>query len=116
MTRYVARRVALSVVALFLLVTIVFLIVNVFPSDPGRSIAGPFAPQETVDKINGELGTNDPLTEQYGRISAELRHVATATDENGVGIVIEALDPVVCAGHQWVVLGPGAEARASASA
>ncbi len=74
MTRYVARRVALSVVTLFLLVTIVFLIVNVFPSDPGRSIAGPFAPQETVDKINDELGTNDPLTDQYGRL---LRSTAT---------------------------------------
>jgi len=74
MNRYVLRRVALSVVTLFLLVTIVFLIVNVFPADPGRSIAGPFAPQATVDKINDELGTNDPLGDQYGRL---LRQTAT---------------------------------------
>lgn len=74
MTRYVARRVGLSIITLFLLVTIVFLIVNVFPSDPGRSIAGPFAPQETVDRINDELGTNDPLLDQYGRL---LRSTAT---------------------------------------
>jgi peptide/nickel transport system permease protein len=74
MRRYVLRRVALSVITLFLLVTIVFLIVNVFPADPGRSIAGPFAPQETVDRINAELGTDDPLGDQYGRL---LRNTAT---------------------------------------
>jgi peptide/nickel transport system permease protein len=68
MTRYLLRRLALSIITLFLLVTAVFLIVNVFPSDPGRSIAGPFAPQETVDEINERLGTNDPLLEQYGRL------------------------------------------------
>ncbi len=68
MSRYVIRRVALSVVTLFLLVTAVFLIVNVFPSDPGRSIAGPFAPQATVDDINERLGTDDPLLTQYLRL------------------------------------------------
>lgn len=68
MTRYVLRRIALSVVTLFLLVTIVFLIVNVFPDDPGRRIAGPFAPQATVDQLNERLGANDPLVTQYGRL------------------------------------------------
>ena len=68
MTRYILRRVALSLVTLFLIVTIVFLINNVFPSDVGRRLAGPFQSQEVVDQINEELGTNDPLPEQYGRL------------------------------------------------
>jgi peptide/nickel transport system permease protein len=68
MGRYVIRRVALSILTLFLLVTIVFLIVRVFPDDVGRSILGPFASQETVDALNEELGTNDPLLQQYGRM------------------------------------------------
>lgn len=68
MTRYVLRRVALSVVTLFLIITIVFLINNVFPSDIGRRLAGPFQSQEVVDQINEELGTNDPLPQQYGRL------------------------------------------------
>lgn len=59
---------ALSVVTLFLLATLVFLIVNVLPGDPGRRIAGPFAPQETVDALNERLGANDPLPQQYGRL------------------------------------------------
>jgi peptide/nickel transport system permease protein len=68
MTRYVVRRVALSLVTLLILATFVFLIVNVLPSDPGRRIAGPFAPQETVDALNERLGANDPLAEQYVRL------------------------------------------------
>jgi peptide/nickel transport system permease protein len=68
MTRYVLRRVAFSIVTLFLVITIVFLINNVFPSDIGRRLAGPFQSQEVVDQINEELGTNDPLIEQYLRM------------------------------------------------
>ena len=68
MTRYVLRRVAFSLVTLWLVVTIVFMINNVFPSDVGRRLAGPFQSQEVVDEINEELGTNDPLIVQYGRM------------------------------------------------
>jgi peptide/nickel transport system permease protein len=41
---------------------------NVFPSDVGRRLAGPFQSQTVVDEINEKLGTNDPLIEQYGRM------------------------------------------------
>ena len=68
MGRYVLRRVALSVITLFLLVSAVFLITNVLPADPGRQVAGPFAPQATVDAINERLGTDDPVATQYGRL------------------------------------------------
>jgi peptide/nickel transport system permease protein len=68
MTRYVLRRLALSIVTLFLIVTIVFLVNNVFPSDVGRRLAGPFAPQVQVDQINERLGTDDPLIDQFGRL------------------------------------------------
>jgi hypothetical protein len=68
MTRYVLRRVAFSLVTLWLVVTIVFMINNVFPSDVGRRLAGPFQSQAVVDEINEELGTNDPLIVQYGRM------------------------------------------------
>ena len=68
MTRYVTRRVMLSLITLWLLCTIVFVIVNILPSDIGRSLAGPFAPQETDDQINERLGTNDPLPTQYVRL------------------------------------------------
>lgn len=68
MTRYLLRRLALSLITLWMIVTIVFAIVNVLPDDIGRRLSGPFAPQEQVDAINERLGTNDPLPEQYVRL------------------------------------------------
>jgi peptide/nickel transport system permease protein len=68
MGRYIARRVMLSIITLWLIVTIVFVIDSVLPGNVGRQLAGPFAPQETVDQINERLGTDDPLPAQYVRL------------------------------------------------
>lgn len=68
MTRTLLRRLALSLLTLWLIVTIVFLIVNVLPGDIGRRISGPFAPQAQVDALNERLGTNDPIIVQYFRL------------------------------------------------
>jgi peptide/nickel transport system permease protein len=37
----------------------------VLPRDVGRTILGPFAPQESVDALNERLGTNRPLPIRY---------------------------------------------------
>ncbi len=65
MGRYVLRRLASGLITLWLLATIVFIIVNVLPSNVGRQILGPFAPQEQVDALNTQLGLNRPLIAQY---------------------------------------------------
>jgi peptide/nickel transport system permease protein len=72
MTRWLLRRLVLSLITLWLLATLVFIITNILPSDIGRTILGPFAPQETVDALNEKLGTNDPLPEQYLRAMQSL--------------------------------------------
>ncbi|OGO52148.1 MAG: hypothetical protein A2Z32_14120 [Chloroflexi bacterium RBG_16_69_14] len=65
MARFISRRLLLSLITLWLLATIVFIIANVLPNDVGRTILGPFAPQESVDALNDRLGTNRPLLVQY---------------------------------------------------
>ena len=65
MARFLVRRLLLALVTLWLLVTIVFTISNVLPRDVGRTILGPFAPQESVDALNERLGTNRPLLIRY---------------------------------------------------
>ena len=65
MARFILRRLLLSLVTLWLLATIVFVISNVLPSDVGRTILGPFAPQESVDAVNERLGTNRPILVRY---------------------------------------------------
>src|SRR6185295_6556060 len=65
MARFISRRLLLSLVTLWLLATIVFFISNVLPNDVGRTILGPFAPQESVDALNQQLGTDRPILVQY---------------------------------------------------
>jgi peptide/nickel transport system permease protein len=65
MARFIARRLLLSLLTLWLLASIVFIIANVLPNDVGRTILGPFAPQESVDALNERLGTNRPILERY---------------------------------------------------
>ncbi len=72
MARFLVRRIFMSLITLWLLATIVFVIANVLPNDVGRTILGPFAPQESVDALNDRLGTNDPLLEQYARAMRSL--------------------------------------------
>ena len=65
MARFISRRLLLSLITLWLLATIVFIIANVLPNDVGRTILGPFAPQESVDALNERLGTNRPILVRY---------------------------------------------------
>ena len=74
MARFITRRLLLSLITIWILVTIVFVIANVLPNDVGRTILGPFAPQESVDALNEKLGTNRPLIVQYLDTHPERRH------------------------------------------
>ena len=65
MVRYLLRRLVLGLITLWLLATIVFVITNILPTDVGRTILGPFAPEETVAALNERLGTNRPLPVRY---------------------------------------------------
>ena len=65
MTRFIAKRILLSLITLFLLSLIVFIGAQVLPGDVGRSILGPLADQRAVDALNERLGANEPLISQY---------------------------------------------------
>ncbi len=66
MLRFALRRIGLALITLLILVVIIFLLTRVFPSDPARQLAGPFAPQERVDAITEANGFDDPLLTQLG--------------------------------------------------
>jgi len=74
MARYLARRLLLALVTLWLLVTLVFTLSDVLPRDVARTILGPFAPQESVDALNERLGTNRPL---YIRYAEQIKGIVT---------------------------------------
>ncbi len=68
MARFIARRLLLAVVTLLLILFIVFALTRVFPSDPAKQLAGPFASEERVAALEENLGLDDPLITQFGRL------------------------------------------------
>ncbi len=74
MLRFIVRRLLLSLITLFLILLVVFALTRVFPSDPAKQLAGPFASPERVAFLEENLGLDDPLPTQFGRL---LRDVVT---------------------------------------
>jgi peptide/nickel transport system permease protein len=62
---FLARRLVLAIVTLWLLSIIVFVGAQVLPGNPGRAILGPFADDEAVVQLNHELGFDRPLLTRY---------------------------------------------------
>ncbi|MFN2630005.1 MAG: ABC transporter permease [Gaiellaceae bacterium] len=67
MTRFLVKRLGLSLITLFLLSLIVFGTSQLLPGDIGRNVLGPFADQHSVNLLNHQLGADKPVTTQYAR-------------------------------------------------
>lgn len=63
---FLGRRVLWSILVLVGLSIVIFAIARGMPGDPARLALGPRATQEQVDDLNGKLGLDRPLYEQYG--------------------------------------------------
>ncbi|KQN74845.1 ABC transporter permease [Devosia sp. Leaf64] len=72
MASYLLKRLAGLALVLLVMSFIVFCLQSIIPSDPARSLAGPSAPQETVDQLRQDMGLNDPLLVQYGSFVSRL--------------------------------------------
>ena len=65
MLKPLLRRLALSLVTLWLLSLIVFVGAQLLPGDVGRAILGPLADPRAVEVLNHQLGVDRPLVVQY---------------------------------------------------
>ena len=65
MTKYIIKRLLASVLVLWGVVTLVFFVSRVLPSNPATKWAGTRATQEQLAAAAEELGLNDPLPIQY---------------------------------------------------
>ena len=63
---FIAKRIALAIITLFILSIIVFLAAQVLPGDPGREVLGPLATQSAVTALDHQLGTDRSVFAQYG--------------------------------------------------
>jgi ABC-type dipeptide/oligopeptide/nickel transport system permease component len=66
MTRFLVRRIALTLPVLLGVATLVFSLIHLIPGDPAQAILGEAAPQADVEELRRRLGLDRPLLEQYG--------------------------------------------------
>ena len=64
MVGYTIRRVLLAVFVLWGVVTVVFVIVRMVPSDPAQLIAGMDATPAQVEELRRQMGLDEPLIVQ----------------------------------------------------
>lgn len=70
MIRYVGLRLLLALPALWLILTMVFLLAHVVPGDPVQQMLGEGARIEDLQRLRHALGLDLPLAVQYGRYMA----------------------------------------------
>jgi peptide/nickel transport system permease protein len=68
MLRYILKRLFLSLITLWLLTTIVFLMVKLLPGDPARTLSGNTAPEASVEAMRVRLGLKESFLGQYWRV------------------------------------------------
>jgi peptide/nickel transport system permease protein len=65
MGRYILRRLVSAIPVLLGISIIVFLIMAAIPGDPATAILGSYATPENVEKLNRDLGLDQPLVQRY---------------------------------------------------
>ncbi|HEY6294271.1 MAG TPA: ABC transporter permease, partial [Streptosporangiaceae bacterium] len=65
MATYLAKRIGLALVTLWIISLIVFFAGQVLPGDPGRAILGNLAAESSVRALDHQLGVDRPLLTQY---------------------------------------------------
>jgi ABC-type dipeptide/oligopeptide/nickel transport system permease component len=73
-TRYLARRLLLTVPVLLGVATLVFSLIHLVPGDPVQSMLGEAASPQDVADLRARLGLDRPLYAQYGTFLAGLTH------------------------------------------
>ena len=65
MTRYLIRRLLLTIPVMLGVATLVFALIHLVPGDPAQAMLGETAPQADVLKLRHSLGLDQPLLRQY---------------------------------------------------
>src|SRR6476660_3158739 len=65
MLTYILRRVAISIVVLFGIASLAFLIIHLVPGDPAKIQLAQRATPEAVARLHREMGLDKPLSQQY---------------------------------------------------
>jgi peptide/nickel transport system permease protein/oligopeptide transport system permease protein len=65
MFKYILRRILSSLLTLFVIATVIFLMLRIIPGDPAQIFAGETATQEDVERVRRQLNLDKPISQQY---------------------------------------------------
>ena len=65
MYRYVIKRLLFLIPTILGVILIIFVVMNLTPSTPGRIMLGPSATEADVEQLNHELGYDQPIMKRY---------------------------------------------------
>src|SRR5215212_3004524 len=74
MSKYLARRLLLTVPVLLGVATLVFALIHFIPGDPAQAMLGESATPEEVAQLRGRLGLDRPLLVQYASFLTGVVH------------------------------------------
>jgi len=74
MIRYLSLRLLLALPALWLILTMVFLLAHIVPGDPVRQMLGEGAREDDLQQLRHSLGLDQPLPVQYAHYFAGILH------------------------------------------
>jgi ABC-type dipeptide/oligopeptide/nickel transport systems, permease components len=74
MARHLLNRFLLTLPALWLVLSLVFLLIHIVPGDPVEQMLGEGAAPGQVAELRHSLGLDRPLLVQYGRYLWEVAH------------------------------------------
>jgi peptide/nickel transport system permease protein len=74
MARHLLQRFLLTLPALWLVLTLVFLMIHIVPGDPAEQMLGEGAAPGELVQLRHALGLDQPLRTQYGHYLAQLAH------------------------------------------
>ncbi len=74
MGKYIVKRIFLSIIVLFIVILITFIITRAIPGDPAVKWAGPRANAEQVAAARLELGLDKPYVIQFLNYTENLLH------------------------------------------
>lgn len=91
MRKFLLKRILILIPTVFVVIFIIFTIMNITPGDPGRLILGPTASQSAVDEFNERFGINDPFFTRFFDYCAGLLHGDFGTSYRSGAPVIEEI-------------------------
>jgi peptide/nickel transport system permease protein len=105
---YVAKRLAQSVLTIFLTLTTVFVLIRMAPGDPAYALAGPLASTEDLAKIRASMGLDKSVLQQYFIYLGDLLHLDLGTSYSfqapALDVVLERLPYTITLALAAIVL------------